>query len=122
MAFNCTEEINDCEIQQFSLEQLFRKLLRKTGNCIGLSVSGTFAPSSSVRTPSRSSKSAGSYSTTAGARAITFETDSSFSGTILGVAAQPDRIYEFKVNQNNDFLASIAYVVTTGNVIVGELN
>lgn len=33
---NCTKEIQDCDLEQITFEQLFRKLLRKDGNCLYL--------------------------------------------------------------------------------------
>lgn len=33
---NCNREIQDCELQQMTMEQLFRKLLRLDGDCLYL--------------------------------------------------------------------------------------
>ncbi len=121
----CNEELQDCTITGLSDSMLWRKLLRRTGNCFSLAVSavvtGTFSPSSTQRTQTRTLNSTiAASSVAAGARSVTIETSEDFTGTILGVIAQPSRIYEFEAKQNDDTLGTIAYVITAGSVIIGK--
>lgn len=115
----CSEENLSCEELKLGDSQLWRRLLRKTGDCLSMAVKAVL--SSTERTPSRQSVSTGSGTVAAGARSVSFETSSDFSGTILGVAAQPDRVYDFAVQQNDDTLGAIAYNVSTGSMIITKI-
>lgn len=85
-----------------------------------LVVTGTFSPSSTQRTQTRTLNAViAASSVAAGARSVTIETSEDFTGTILGVTAQPSRIYEWTANQNDDTLGAIAYQITAGSVIIG---
>lgn len=126
---NCSSYFDGCDekTRNLSAVQIFRKLITKTAaGCASLrvnaSVTGTFAPSSTARKATRVTKTVGSYSSTAGARSVSFETSDDFTGSILGVAAQPSRAYTYEVKQNDDTLAAMAYIVTAGSIIIGELN
>lgn len=123
---NCTDEIQDCDLNKLGDSQILRKLLRKTGNCFKLAVdatiSGSFTASSTQRTVTRTSDAvAHSSSVAAGARSVSIETSSDFTGSILGVAASGDRVYDFAVQQNDDTLGAIAYVITTGSIIITKI-
>lgn len=114
----CPEEITDCAEMKLGDSQLWRKLLRKTGDCFSMAVKAIL--SSTERTPTRASVAV-SGSVAAGARSVSMETSSDFSGTILGFTAQPDRVYDFAVQQNDDTLGAIAYVITTGSIIITKI-
>jgi hypothetical protein len=73
---------------------------------------GTETPSASVVTGS------GSSPVTAGKLSVTFTTDSSFVGTILGVARNASTTYAFSVSNPGKTLAAIAYTVTAGSMII----
>ena len=121
---NCPDEIQDCDLGSMTVEQLFRKLLRADGSCFSLktdtNVTGTFSLSSTQRTATRTSVAV-SGSVALGSRSISIETSSDFAGTILGVTAQADRVYEFAVNQNDDTLGAIAYTLTAGSIIITKI-
>lgn len=123
---NCASEIQDCDFGQMTFEQIFRKLIRADGNCLSLKtdsdVTGSFTPSSTQRTVTRTSDAVvHSSSVTAGARSVIIETDSNFTGTILGVTADASRAYEFSVKQNDDTLGAIAYQITAGSIIITKI-
>jgi len=122
---NCPDEIQDCDLGSMTVEQLFRKLLRADGSCLALNIgagaiSGDFTPSSTQRTVTRTSVAV-SGSIALGSRSVSMETSSDFAGTILGVTAQADRVYEFAVNQNDDTLGAIAYTLTAGSIIITKI-
>lgn len=74
---------------------------------------------SGTETPSSSSVSgSGASPVAAGKLSVTFTTDSSFSGTILGVPRNASTTYSFSVSNPGKTLAAIAYTVTAGSMII----
>lgn len=121
--FNCSDE----KRQNLSLLQIIKLLIVGVGDddCPALKVTGsiTAETTSTQRVPTRTLDSTiHSAVIAAGARSVTIETSSDFAGTILGVAAQPDRIYPFEVKQNDDTIGAIAYEITGGSIIIGRLD
>lgn len=86
------------------------------GTTNGVSVtslpSGTETPTASLVTNSTGSPVA------AGKLSVTFTTDSSFVGTILGVVRNASTIYSFSVTNPGKTLAAITYTVTAGSMII----
>lgn len=112
----------DCDFHKLSFEQKFNYLIEDDGTgCPRLKTvsSGVTLPSAS-RTYTRTLVSA-SGSVAATSRHITFETSEDFSGTIAGTIAYPNRNYTIEVNQNDDTIGTVAYTITTGNIIINRL-
>lgn len=115
----------DCSNLKSSLspEQLFKLLITKGDNdCPSLRIAGTFTSSASStrRTPSRTLVTS-SGAVAAGSRSVSLETSDDFVGTILGVSANPSTVYNYAVNQNDDDLDAIAYVITSGSIIINKI-
>lgn len=113
---NCSNEINDCDLGSMTFEQLFRKLLRKNGDCLSLSTGSVYG---SQRDVTRTlDNTVHSSFVEAGARSVSIETSSDFTGTILGVSAQPDRVYDFA---DIDTIGEIDYKITSGSIIITKI-
>lgn len=117
-----------CNEKNISLDQIIRLLIAVDANgcpvfrTTNTGSSGTVSFSSTVRTPSRTENAVvGSYTVATGARSVTIETSSDFVGTILGATAQANGFYNFAVQQNDDTLGAIAYVITSGSVIINKI-
>ena len=123
----CNEELQDCTITGLSDSMLWRKLLRRTGNCFSLAVSavisGTFSPSSTQRTWTSEQWANDTVNTTvaAGSRTVMFETSEDFDGSINGITRLPSRSYTFSVLQNDDTQDAIVCVITAGTLNVDTL-
>lgn len=125
--FNCSDE----KRQNLSLLQIIKLLIVGVGDddCPALNVTGTInaetTATSTERIPTRTLDDTVDASNTktiaAGARSVTIETSEDFTGEILGVTAQPNRVYPFEVKQNDDTLGIITYKLTAGSVIIGKL-
>lgn len=78
---------------------------------------------SSVRVVTRTVDSvAGSKTITSGSRSVTIELSNDFVGSLLGdntVIAGAS--YNFAVQQNDDVLGAIAYVITSGSVTITKI-
>lgn len=90
-------------------------------NSISALIPGAVTLPSTVRTPSVTNVGVGAGSVAAGAKSVIIVTSEDFTGTILGVTANPNTAYSFAVNQNDDTLAIIAYVVSTGSIIINKV-
>lgn len=121
--FDCGDE----KTRNLSLQQIIMKLIGKTAaGCAALrviaSISGSFTASSTQRTVTRTVDSTvHSDSVAAGARSVTIETSDTFTGTILGAAADASRAYTFAVNQNDDTLGAITYEITAGSITITKI-
>lgn len=123
--FDCGDE----KTRNLSIQQILMKLVGKTAaGCAALRVLATFSgtvtatPPSTQRTVSRTQDTTiHSSSVAAGARSVSIETSDTFTGTILGVAAQQSRVYDFAVQQNDDTLGAIAYEITAGSIIITKI-
>ena len=73
----------------------------------------------SIETPSKTTVST-SGSVTTGVKSVTFITDSSFTGTILGDTAQANGAYTFSASLNNT-LSALVYTVTAGSMEITEV-
>lgn len=76
---------------------------------------------STARTPSVTNIGVSVGNIAGGAKSVIILTSEDFSGSILGVTANPNTAYSFAVNQNDDTLAAIAYVVSVGSIIVNKV-
>lgn len=121
--FDCGDE----KTRNLSLQQIIMKAMGKTSaGCAALrviaSITGSFTASSTQRTVTRTVDSTVHASAVAaGARSVTIETSDTFTGTILGAAAEPSRAYTFAVNQNDDTLGAIAYEITAGSITITKI-
>lgn len=121
--FDCGDE----KTRNLSLQQIIMKAMGKTAaGCAALrviaSISGSFTASSTQRVVTRTVDSTvHTTSVTAGARSVTIETSDTFTGTILGAAAEASRAYTFAVNQNDDTLGAIGYEITAGSVTITKI-
>lgn len=113
----------DDDKKHWTLLQLFRKLTAKvTGSdCPALRVAVTSISSAAgtQRTASRTSVSV-SGSVAAGSQSVTFETDGTFVGDILGTPAEANRFYTFAA-KDADTLGALAYTITAGNIIINKI-
>ena len=121
----CSEELQDCTITGLSDSMLWRKLLRRVGNCFSLNISGTVSalPSSTERSWTSEQWANDTVNTTvaAGSRTVMFETSEDFAGSINGITRLPSRSYTFSVIQNDDTQGAIVCVVTAGTLNVDTL-
>ena len=119
----CSEEIS-CEDAKLGDGQLFRKILRKVGDCFAIAITGsvTTTAASSYRTTTRTKDAAstGVQTITPGKKRVVIETSEDFTGNILGTEAYPSRAYDFPILQNDDMHGAISYERTGGYVIVTE--
>lgn len=78
---------------------------------------------STVRTVTRTVDAvAGNKTVTQGARSVTIELSGDFVGSLLGDnTVIPGASYNFAVQQNDDVLGVIAYVITSGSVTITKI-
>ncbi len=90
-------------------------------NAIDLKLGGTltFSPVVSALTITSSSVTS-SGTVTSGQRSVSFTTSSDFVGTINGVSRVSSTVYVFSCGASNT-LPAIAYVITTGSIIIDKL-
>lgn len=76
---------------------------------------------SGTETPSASSVNS-SGTVLSGAVRVAFTTNSSFAGTILGVARAASTTYTFQVTSPGKKLTSIAYTISAGSMIIDRID
>ena len=96
--------------------------IRVTGISGGGSGGAVTLPST-VRTVSRTVDAvSGNKTVASGSRSVTIELSNDFVGSLLGDnTVIPGASYNFAVQQNDDVLGAIAYVVTSGSVTITKI-
>lgn len=141
---NCSNDFVDCNNNSLSFTQWLNLLLVDNGSgCPAISVSGISGGGGGggdasaanqateilkltsidnklpalgvVETPTASVVTA-SGTVSAGAKSVSFTTDSSFAGTILGQAVLASTTYSYSVSNPNATLAAIAYTRSAGSM------
>ena len=95
----------------------------KTSSSGGGGGGGAVTLPQTIRTVTRTVDAvAGNKTVNSGARSVTIELSNDFVGSLLGDnTVTPGGIYNFAVNQNDDVLGAIAYVITSGSVTITKI-
>lgn len=112
----CDDEIQDCAVNSLSDSMLWRKLLRKVGNCLSLNISGTIItspPSGNAIIESRTDTAG--FTIAAGSDNVVIETSDDFTGNINGQPRFGSRIYKFNHSQGK-LLPAIVITRTAGTI------
>lgn len=131
---NCATFFSSCadKFKNMSWDMFWKMLIATDSNgCPAIRVTGVSGGGgggavtlpSAVRVVSRTVDAvAGNKTVASGARSVTIELSGDFVGSLLGDSAVvPGASYNFAVQQNDDVLGVIAYVITSGSVTITKI-
>ena len=93
---NCTSEIQDCGLEDFTLDQLFRKLLRIDGNCMYLNTGNNSYTASDITNYSFNAANRGAVDTALNTFKTNFPNATPISQEIVWNGASYDVFIRYK--------------------------